>query len=927
MLFSYFPTKVRFPYPVVAHATVELTSNRQNLIDSKANRFLIHELAEALAEVAEQSISDDDPWRPLRLIANRGTSVDPMLETLGFHRALVGAAKSRMVVPRRDGSLAISSTVRRLPVDSGDWLPLEGFADLALWTEDYGLRQVLEHLGVASLSPDQFRERADILSPRLNLAERIAILAGLIRHSPKGCFPKSPPPRLLVDKEGAVVELGIAAYFPPTAETPFRPPPWMPLRFLPDKLVDGLMLSSKHSRERLAEELREAGFRDVHAYDFGGIASALVAQTNRRCRDNPDNEEMARREGILALRDLYRSVGNTGVPTRDAGLKIALPTRNAEWQNADALYFGDPYPRGAIMEALLGKQHAERFVADLCMLEGGSDAASWEDFLLWTGVAVFPRTEQADLSSWPNSEYVSHVRQEAKYPIPFGEFEVGLPDQLAPVSIQALRIQHADEILAEPDHHAIIAWIALDPRFDDWHRDGDSTARIEARFKERTYRTAQHAVPSHVLWLLRNSPWLLTVDGSKQPPIRCVYARAASQELHRIFPCPAVDPDHRLFSKLGISRESLTTALLRLGIHMTLDGLSWEQCYKVMLELPHIDPEGVAATRVYRILVAKEEPETSDNALVAIRKEFVETGKLWCRARGEWAYRSVKEGVYCAGDPTMPPAVLDAFPTLDLPRGRGMDKIARIFAVRILRGQDMAITVESHDVLPQWKVLDDQLSRLKPYVLAIRLDSTPDVVGIGRFRKLAIVACSRLSGHACVNNTELPISMNTEGDSLICENQAYLVVSSTVGEPRLANFMIARHVAIILAAVLQVERTGDFAQLAFVSDGETRRRLLSEILGHDAADVLQKAKEELQVSLEEDEGRWSVDLNMIRKATKQENDRRDEDVSVITESVRPVPPKVDVTPERSELLAPSGQLGSGSTRTNPLWVRYYDIAE
>jgi len=33
-LYVYFPTQVRFPFPVVAHATFELASNRQHIIES-----------------------------------------------------------------------------------------------------------------------------------------------------------------------------------------------------------------------------------------------------------------------------------------------------------------------------------------------------------------------------------------------------------------------------------------------------------------------------------------------------------------------------------------------------------------------------------------------------------------------------------------------------------------------------------------------------------------------------------------------------------------------------------------------------------------------------------------------------------------------------------------------------------------------------
>ncbi len=41
VLYNYFPTKIAFPYPVVAHATMDLTANRDHLEHSTTNKFLV----------------------------------------------------------------------------------------------------------------------------------------------------------------------------------------------------------------------------------------------------------------------------------------------------------------------------------------------------------------------------------------------------------------------------------------------------------------------------------------------------------------------------------------------------------------------------------------------------------------------------------------------------------------------------------------------------------------------------------------------------------------------------------------------------------------------------------------------------------------------------------------------------------------------
>jgi len=874
MLFNYFPTKVRFPYPVVAHATMELTSNRQNLINSDANRYLVGQLAEALAEVAEQTRNQNDPWQSLKLLTRRGHSCDPMLEELDFGAALRNAAQSKKLVPRRDRTMAKASDVKRIPVDAEGWLPLEEFTDLALWTEDYGLKQTLEWLEVPRLKADEFRARTNRLSPRLVPGARAAFLAGFVRYRQQGFLPTSPTPTLLIDREDNIIEAEMIAYFPRTAEMSYRPPEWMPLRFVSPALVDEMLRLCGWSRERLVEELRDAGYKQVHAYDFGGVASAITSHVNRRCRENPDNAASIRCDGLRALRNLLESVPKSQRPKRDTKLRVLLPTRQGEWKNADELYSGEPYRNGKVMEALWGGLHPEYFVAEPIAFDGTNDASGWEPLILWLGVSQFPRQETITHHSWEGSEYLQHLRLAARYPMRFGEFEVTTPDDLNLSSVKVTTLHHIEEMLQASDPHAILAWLASDGRFGEWHREGDKCTEMDATFRVQTYRSCRgHPLPSYVLWLLRERAWLPTKSGDKFPPSRCLLAKTTSPELHEIMPCPAIDPEHPVFRSIGVSREEITGALVLIGVRTSLDDVSWEQCYELMLRLPEVDPTGKAATRLYRIVAGKEEQQTTNHTLLTLQKRFRESGKLWACTNGQWDYVPVQDGVYFTADATLPEPVTAAFPIIDLPRGRGADKMARVFGVRVLRSRDISLQVTDHADAANCEVLNDEVQRLKPYVLALRLDSTPEVAGIGLFKKLKVVACMWVAGKAVLNGRDVPFRLSTQGQSLVHDDRAYVVVSGSGREPRLEDIMLARHVASILSAVLQVERASDFAQLAIARDSINREALLADILGHDCSEVLAKAREVLSGSEAEEREPWPVDA---RKARSADSERREE---------------------------------------------------
>lgn len=913
-LYSYFPTRVRFPYPVVAHATMELTPNRQNLVETEANRYLAEKLAEAMAEVAEQSVGPDRPWCALKLVASEALSLDPVLEALGFRHALLEAARSKKIIPRRDGTFVSSVSVQRLPVDTESWLPLRQFEDVVLPTDEYRLGNALEWLQVGELSAEQFRERVEKVSPSLTLDERAALAAGMARHRKHEFVPKDPPPALLIDGSGAALDPATVAYFPPLSRVPFDLPAWMAIKLVSGRFVEKMAEILRYSQRRLAEELREAGYKSVHEYDFRGVARAIVAQTASRCRDDPERSDKIRLEGIMALRNLWRSAGAQEAAQREPALQVDLPARQKDWRKAEDLYLGTPYAKGVLMEALFGGLHPELFVAGPDVFGVTDDDENWQGFLLWLGVAAIPRKGTISCYSWSDAGYLEHVRREAKYPMEFGEFPVPSPDRLDLRSAKVTSIEHIQEIVDHADPHAILAWLAVDDRLKTWLRQGDPEARLEACFRVQTYRTASHPAPSYVAWLLHNRGWLPTTSGDKHRPVECVLVKSVSDEIQRIFPRPAVNPKAEVFEKLQIDEEILAQVLVSVGVRMSLEHLSWEQCYDVMLRLPEIDAEGKAASRMYRLVAEKREDEGPTLAAQMRQEEFQQKGKLWACTIGEWSYVTVAEGVYFAGDATIPKAIVDQFAVIDLPRRRSLEKIARVFGVKVLRTRDIEISINRFDGIPNGDLLNDELQRLKPYVLAVRLDATPDVAGLAQFKRLRIVPCSRVYGSARVNDHDIAISLASPGESLVVEDKAYLVVRPTVSGPFLQDAIVARHAANILAEVLDVERASDFAQLALAKGHAVRKGVLSDILGHDAEEILAHARDGLQTGIEEElepHPAWGF---LTVEPTESETTRAD--IGVASEDQR-----TPAAEERTEAPVP-GQVEAETVEQEPAGPRH-----
>lgn len=181
VLFSFLPTEVRFPYLVVAHATMELTNNRQNIVDSSVNRFLVAVLARELARTAEGLDESGDSWKRLQAVT-AAARLDPVLEKLDFELLLTAQIRKRRIIPTVDGEMRTAADgVWTIDADPAGWLPTENFGDLVLRTERRALRDAVAALGVGPLPASLLRERLEEVSPSLDIDARARLIAGLIR--------------------------------------------------------------------------------------------------------------------------------------------------------------------------------------------------------------------------------------------------------------------------------------------------------------------------------------------------------------------------------------------------------------------------------------------------------------------------------------------------------------------------------------------------------------------------------------------------------------------------------------------------------------------------------------------------------------------------------------------------------------------------
>ncbi|MFC1968763.1 sacsin N-terminal ATP-binding-like domain-containing protein, partial [Chloroflexota bacterium] len=528
-LYVYFPTQVRFPFPVVAHATFELASNRQHIVESDINRFLCSELASVMGEAAEKSVDQSRPWKALSIVSPTST-IDPVLDIMDFNENLLSICSKNKIIPVRENGFLGSDSAKTIKGNFDDLLSGQVFSDLIMWTGNTNITKQMKNLGADDIGQAELRDRINEISSSLPVEERSRLIKKLVDNE---IFNENFSPSILIDSQGKIIPKNISPFLPPEGQM-FSLPEWAPPRFVNNDLVEALRKQFGMSRVRdLATKLK---IFKVQEYNFTSILQSIVAETNRRVQASQDNELQFRKEMLNAIWHLYRTrVGDDTISTAQR-ITYNVPTRAGTCSPSDELYFGKEYPSGELMEALLGNMSPLKFISDPDGLGLGAVGNDLEPFLRWLGVTNLPRLQTQASSS--NTKYRDYVLSSFKYPVRFEEFQYKDVEEVKadyPRIRQVQTFDSIEEILKSSNPQAILTWIAIDSRIERLRNEDDTGARATVLpYKKQNYRSLRdRVIPSYPVWLFENTEWLPT-GTVKQSPVRCTIARGLPTELSNI---------------------------------------------------------------------------------------------------------------------------------------------------------------------------------------------------------------------------------------------------------------------------------------------------------------------------------------------------------------------------------------------------------
>jgi len=849
----FFPTHERLPCAMVMHATLETSDDRNRLVAHASNREVLGHLALHVAAVVESQATPAMPRRALDLIAGI-EDADPELKALGFVDALVKACAGRSIFPRLDGTLKPSADVRQAPHQT--WLAQLGpdlFPEVLSVSPTDPLSGLLALFKLSWFDPTTLRDRLKHYLLGMERSKAGEILGRLLADGQLG---EVGADGLLVSADGQLIDG--SCFFTPVERLPTLPSWALNIRFVDEAFQAGLLRGSGAPGLRfLASDLTRLR-AEVDEYRFDTVARALIDQIE----EGLEGDALAVKQRWA---ELLRWLLDAAAGSRQLlpQLAIKVITTRGTLRRATTCYLGPEYPRGQIVWRLYGNFEQDEFVAQPS--ENGLDGVpieEAEEFLLSLGVNAAPRPEAFDYSS-DYRRFLKTVVDRLDYP----------------QTVRGRLCHSADEVRAWCTHYDIDG-IRLPDRWLRLLNEGDPVTIVayllssgatvlaeeidpQAKFKatiesERTCRPdTSIPIPNASLFFLRETAWVPTTDGQRRRPSEIMLSSQGVRVLSGVYSQHALNWKDQLISAHG-GRGAFESLLTRLGAVSSLDTLSGQSLYELLLSLPERDPKGELAPRIYRTLV-----ESSVNVEDSPHREgFLKSGNMWGRYKGEASYIPVSQLRYNA-NLTVTKAIETHIPLVDVPRRKNTQLVKQLFGILPLTSEEIKLTVDAEgtEYDPASEDANRHLHIARPYIYALRLAETLDEQNrdLGLLRKAVLRVChqarvlARLPGGA----TET-IVLNEPGERIVVDSSLLVVGEYREEGHGFLTFWLS--VAELVAELLGRDVAGEVGGILRCRTPAEMQEVLRVRLGADAEEKLSEARSRFEDSIIGSEGQEELIL-------------------------------------------------------------------
>lgn len=699
-LFNYFPTQLNIALPCIIHGTFELNSSRNHLNESDRNRYILEELVVLLKDCASFLTQLAVDWRPYKLISPKNAKSDAKLINT-FYEALNELRNTETIYPVISGTYhALDEAVyyndafsiffqQYFPATLPDLLlPLAGEVDNNFEEDTYEYEYLIGRIDELSNSGMLLPLRAELI---VVLAKTLPVKESQQRFS------------LLVNDNGEVIDQEDVAFTPVrrSGET-FHVPNAVQIDFMSADLYDLLeaRLEDGFDKKELnrSRELQRIikSVVNVQPYDSNNVIDRIIAGTWDALHIITEVEEQLTciREMVNALFANFQHINN-----RQEKLRVNVPLVNLAGKitNAADLFLSATYISGQLTtEIYKGILHVDDYLSAIDYWALDKEEPSLvESFFLWLGVNKYARISTGQYNRWRDDAYFQFI------------FQNGTPE---PDDFDRSNTIGSDSVYSKIENFEQVR--RLSP-----------TQLLLLALKDEQIRNKLEANNERIDWFFsRWRPTLLP----EYSYIRFQFVSAglfagftledAGEELTRLINDDLVI-DYELLARYNITRNEARSILLKLGAKESFSEVDPANIYAILRKVPGKDvaKKGRATQALYKLAL---EGLVNQKSSIDVPTDI----QYFARCGDEEDYVYAKE-VYYSDNTVLPKRILNTLFILNLPKRSGEEHVAQYFGIRSLRDFDIQINVDklqSHAINKEFSRLFD---KLKPYLLAYRLNS------------------------------------------------------------------------------------------------------------------------------------------------------------------------------------------------------------
>ncbi|MBT2685315.1 DUF3883 domain-containing protein [Bacillus sp. ISL-37] len=769
LLYSYFRTNVRLPFPALFHGTFELTGNRNQLIESDTNEYLLEELVQLMIDTAVEITKGEEhvSWDAMRLLTF-DDNLDQNLLNMKFDERLIKKIKENPLFPVISGKYI---SYEEKPVSYNNpyakILPSEKFKNLTILTNDEKVKKLIfNKITPYKYTPEFFFKALSEISECLTIEQRAKCINYLIQDYEQDLKEEENTSilNLFIDNNGEPIN-GSAEIFLPPGNRQIIIPDFVNIKFIHEELYKALLREFRVSGGNILTY--RLGLFNVQEYRLESVLRRTISHVRELIEVNKVNKKKYISEFLSSLiKNFLQGSQDEDFPSQ---INVPLMNRYRKIIDAKKLYFGREYDNH-LMENLLGPVSKNLFIGSPKIL--GLDAYEKSEvkrFLQWIGVAEFPRTTVKKVAE---RNYHQEVLKSIPFPITlegetFHSYE-DLTQELNRTSQMYVEtVDMLDEILAKARFEDILIWLIKDPSVSQLIREGRERSdnayfHLDLKRKLNYRRLNAQEIKAFIIWKLQTVKWIENVGNQKVDTRNCCLSRAIGPEFSPFIEVPNVYQNQEPWIQHKISTSEIENFLLKIGIGQDLRFFSNDAIYNILLKLPELDSNGTIARAIYKqIILSKPKMNETNKAY----RKFIDVGRVLVRTNGELKYSPVNNAYYVENR-TFCEEVMKQFPILELDKRLGSKQVKSVLGVQPLEGIKFKLTTtpEKHDLDERFQL---DLEEFKPYIYAYRLEKDIKRVELERLKKLRIHLCTE------INSTFIH---QKEERSFIVKNYEYIAI-------------------------------------------------------------------------------------------------------------------------------------------------------